>query len=249
MKRIILLFALPSLLFANEPRKLPEIPTLNVDPTPNVDPTLTPVIDTTNNMGNTQTSQFSRNPFDALVTPKSSGQLSNLPELNLFTKTEITLPSTARKIKKITIDYQNLDGSITTFEKVLDGNIDWHLPLTLTQEIQLPNMRLDPKLTPKPNFTLGDSFNFNINKQKTLLKTSLSLIRNFTLTSPTRLILDFKSTTNKALSQSLTTNLPFITKVSLETHLDFYRITLNLDGQYNYSINANKEGALEIDLY
>ncbi|AWI33396.1 AMIN domain-containing protein [Helicobacter apodemus] len=238
MKRIILLFALTSLL-ANEAQKLPDIPTLNIDSD------RTPTIDTTNNTGNTQTSQPLRNPFDALVTPKSSGQLLNLPDLNLFTKTEITLPSTARKIKKITIDYQNLDGSITTFEKVLDGNIDWHLPLILAQEIQLPNTQT----VAKSNFTLGDSFSFDINKQKVVLKTSFTLIRNFTLTSPTRLILDFKSIANKPLTESLTTNLPVITEVTLETHLDFYRITLSLDGQYNYSIKSDKEEALEIDLY
>lgn len=236
MKRIIFLFTL-SLLLADEPQKLPEIPTLNID--------ATPTTDATNNKGNTPISQPLRNPFDALVTPKSSGQLSNLPELNLFTKTEIILPSTARKIKKITIDYQNLDGSITTFEKALDGNIDWHLPLALTQEIQLPNTQE----TPKSNFTLGNSFNFNINKQKVTLQTPLTLIRDFTLTSPTRLILDFKSITNKPLVESLITNLPFITEATLKTHLDFYRITLNLDGQYNYSIKTLKGGELEIDLY
>ncbi|MDE5603169.1 MAG: AMIN domain-containing protein [Helicobacter sp.] len=237
MKRITLLFAL-SLLFANEPQKLPQIPTLNIDQTPTLS------TDTTNN-ANTQTSQPSRNPFNALVTPKSSGQLTNLPELNLFTKTEITLPSTARKIKKIMIDYQNLDGSIATFEKALDGNIDWHLPLTLTQEIQLPNTQA----ITKSDFTLGDSFDFSIDKQKILLKTAFILIRDFTLASPTRLILDFTNTANKPLNEFLTTNLPFITEVSLQTHLNFYRITLNLDGQYNYSIKTNEEGTLEIDLY
>ena len=63
MKRIILLFALTSLL-ANEAQKLPNIPTLNIDSDP------TPTVDTTNNTGETQTSQPLRNPFDALVTPK-----------------------------------------------------------------------------------------------------------------------------------------------------------------------------------
>ena len=66
----------------------------------------------TQNISNDNTAKGGRDPFTPLITPKDSGQITNAPQLNLFTKAEVSLPSTARKIKKITLEYHNLDGSI-----------------------------------------------------------------------------------------------------------------------------------------
>lgn len=184
-----------------------------------------------------------RNPFTPLITPKDSGQITNAPQLNLFTKAELTLPSTARKIKKITLEYQNLNGSITTLEKELDGDIDWHFPLILSQEIQPET----PNIPKEESVILGGSFTITLSKNSILLNTDFPLIRDFTLASPTRLVLDFQATSNNALKDAYMPKIPTIPQIHLDTHLDFYRITLMLDGQYKYKLT--KAGAYSIELY
>ncbi|WP_299549799.1 AMIN domain-containing protein [uncultured Helicobacter sp.] len=187
-----------------------------------------------------------RDPFTPIITPKDSGQITNAPQLDLFTKTELILPSTARKIKKITLEYQNLNGSITTLEKELEGDIDWHFPLVLSQEVQPKT----PNIPEKENFNLEDFFDFEITKNSVSLNTHLTLLRDFTLASPTRLILDFKAPGKKPLKVSFYPKIPTIPQVSLDTHLDFYRITLNLDGQYKYNLTKDtKTGNYNIELY
>lgn len=187
-----------------------------------------------------------RDPFTPIVTPKDSGQITNTPQLDLFTKTELILPSTARKIKKITLEYQNLNGSITTLEQELEGDIDWHFPLILSQEVQPKT----PSIPDNENFSLEEYFNFDITKNSITLKTHLTLIRDFTLASPTRLILDFKAPDKKPLKASFAPKIPTIPQVSLDTHLDFYRITLDLDGQYKYNLTKDtKIGNYAIELY
>lgn len=157
----------------------------------------------------------------------------------------LILPSTARKIKKITLEYQNLNGSITSIEQNLEGDIDWHFPLILSQEVQPQS----PKTLEKQDFTLGNLFDFNITKQKIQFKTSLRMLRDFTLASPTRLVLDFKAPNKTSLQETFDSQIPSIPKISLSTHLDFYRITFNLDGQYKYKITQNSSGNYEIELY
>lgn len=187
----------------------------------------------------------SRDPFTPIITPKESGQIGNAPQLDLFTKTELILPSTARKIKKIIVEYQNLNGSITSIEQNLEGDIDWHFPLILSQEVQPKS----PEVLDLQGFALGGLFDFEITKNTISLTSSLRLLRDFTLASPTRLVLDFKAPDKTQLQETFKTQIPSIPKVSLSTHLDFYRITLNLDGQYKYTLKQKDGGVFQIELY
>ncbi|MBD5166147.1 MAG: AMIN domain-containing protein [Helicobacter sp.] len=197
------------------------------------------------NQEDNNSTKRSRDPFTPIITPKESGQITNAPQLDLFTKTELILPSTARKIKKIILEYQNLNGSITSLEQNLEGDIDWHFPLILSQEVQ-PKA---PNVLDKQNFVLGNLFDFEISRQKIQLKAPLRLLRDFTLASPTRLILDFKVPNKTPLQEIFDTQIPTIPKVSLSTHLDFYRITFTLDGQYKYTLVQKTTGNYEIELH
>lgn len=235
MKILSVLFIFVLSVFANEPKALPKIPELNIQ---------APIeVQKVQSVSENNSTKVTRNPFESVMTPKESGQISNPPKLDLFTQTALNLPSTARKIKKITLSYQNLDGSISIIEKELDGDIDWHFPLVLSQEVQA-----NATLPTMSDFNFHKLFDFHIKDKKVTLKTPLQLIRDFTLASPTRLILDFKNNSEQSLKDSMTTHLPVVNKVELQTHLDFYRITLNLDGQYKYSLQNTKEG-LEIAFY
>ncbi|WP_297811839.1 AMIN domain-containing protein [uncultured Helicobacter sp.] len=277
-----ILFASGVLAEENEPKALPDIPTLNIDAqkqskpqtstnpvnqesqsvstlqnsnstptqgdlkniptTSNTTDILQPL--TEDNVENNETKR-GRDPFTPIITPKASGQITNAPQLDLFTKTELILPSTARKIKKIILEYQNLNGSITSIEQNLEGDIDWHFPLILSQEVQ-PKAQ---NIVDKQSFTLSRLFEFEITKQNIKFKTSLKRLRDFTLASPTRLVLDFKAPDKTPLQEIFDTQIPSIPKVSLSTHLDFYRITFNFDGQYKYKIIQNSARDYTIELY
>ncbi|CAM2784886.1 AMIN domain-containing protein [Helicobacter burdigaliensis] len=251
MKKSILLTSLFTLAFAVEPKVLPEVPPIVLENNTTKKQTATenmaPIeISTQNTTSSKEASQETaskeRNPFTPLITPKESGLISNQPELSLFTKTQIQLPSTARKITKITLTYQNLDGSLSNIEQELSGDIDWHFPLILSQEVQ-PKVQTPPKV----DFTLGKDFSVHINKNTIKIKTKYKLLRDFTLASPMRLILDFKNKNGLPQKSKFTTKLPIVTKGTLQNHLDFYRISLMLDGQYSYNLKTTKEG-LEIEL-
>ncbi len=260
---------IPTLSIDTQKQKIPETPPANL---PNAESQNTPMpqstpLDSTQNNSTSQTpaknteesnkpllsenqednnsTKRSRDPFTPIITPKESGQITNAPQLDLFTKTELILPSTARKIKKIILEYQNLNGSITSLEQNLEGDIDWHFPLILSQEVQ-PKA---PNVLDKQNFVLGNLFDFEISKQKIQLKAPLRLLRDFTLASPTRLILDFKVPNKTPLQEIFDTQIPTIPKVSLSTHLNFYRITFTIDGQNKYTITQKTTGNYEIELH
>jgi hypothetical protein len=46
----------------------------------------------------------------------------------------IAISSQARVIKKVTVEFKNLDGSIESKSIDLDNAIDWHLPLFISQK-------------------------------------------------------------------------------------------------------------------
>ena len=58
----------------------------------------------------------------------------------------ITIPSQARVIKKVTVEFKNLDGSIESKSIDLDNAVDWHLPLFISQKYtQSSPIKLTPK--------------------------------------------------------------------------------------------------------
>lgn len=78
--------------------------------------------------------QARENPFFPMEGEKDIPYTSNLnkktPKLKRAT---ITLPSQARVIKKVTIEYENLDASQETKSIELDNTVDWHLPIFISQ--------------------------------------------------------------------------------------------------------------------
>jgi len=57
--------------------------------------------------------------------PYTSNENTTIPQLKRAT---ISLPTRARVIKKVTIEYKNLDGSIENKSIELENSVDWHLP-------------------------------------------------------------------------------------------------------------------------
>lgn len=86
------------------------------------------------------------NPFVASQEP--SGKTTQLLlKKNEFNSTKLTLPSSARVLKSVSVVFQNLDGSINEEVVGIDQDVDWHYPLVLS--IQKPLLQEVP-LSPAP---------------------------------------------------------------------------------------------------
>lgn len=198
-------------------------------------------------------SLLARDPFTPMLTPKESGEVSIPPMPSYFSEQNITLPSSARKIKKVTITYQNMDGSIDEHATELSGDIDWHFPLRLSQ---LPLIDTEP-LIQKPSAMPGISkfepfreFAFELSGKILTIDTPYLIRRDIALAAPPKILIDFQKSgkTSPVMMKGFETGLPYIKSVNIGTHDDFYRVTLELDGKYRYTIRPEKKGFM-LELY
>ncbi len=177
-------------------------------------------------------------PVEANVNqPTTTNQVETLTP---FTQQNITLPSSARAIRAITIEYQNMDGSIHEQRLPLNSSIDWHNPLTVTQgkTAYKPSGRKE-----KP--AAGTAFIRFKPESKTLhIMTQDKLLRHFMLTGPHRIVMDFQRETSFKPKEFLLDQAPY-KKIRMGNHDHFYRVVIELDGQYDYTIISD-EKAMQI---
>ena len=194
---------------------------------------------------------FSReNPFFPVSTtqdiPFTSNQIETAPPLKRAT---MKLPSTARTIESVTVEYKNLDGSIATKKIELRNSIDWHLPLFISQnygaapEIQQVVKKVQKQAAYKKIASLP-FISFYAADKKLKVITKDKLLRNFLLVKPHRIVCDFKRETDMR-SYVKDVNKPFLfKKIRVGTHKGYYRVVIELDGYYQYSVHALKNGYL-----
>jgi hypothetical protein len=159
----------------------------------------------------------------------------------------IEIPSQARIIQKVTIEFKNLDGSIESKSIDLDNAIDWHLPLFISQKyIQRSPLRQDSK-GKKQKYSKYKKLGFIkyatfYSNNKTLkIKTKDKIIRNFLLTNPHRIILDFdRDTTLKYKTIKIKDNI--FCKIRIGNHDKYYRVVVELDGYYRYNMKQIPDG-------
>ncbi|WP_104639659.1 AMIN domain-containing protein [Helicobacter bizzozeronii] len=156
-----------------------------------------------------------------------------------FKSIKVSLPTTARVLSKITIFYQDLDGTTHTQEVDINQHIDWHYPLKLTQE----GAFLQPE---KSTYSIG-GYEFWIRENKLYLRTADTLQRSFVLIDPYRLVIDIDRKA-KDLRQELSINHKYVRNIAINTHDNFYRFIITLDGQYQYKIDQ-KDNYLVVNLY
>jgi len=72
------------------------------------------------------------NPFETGMSPQSTTQIKD--ERTNFASATLTLPSSARILKSASVTFQNLDGSISEEIVAIEQDVDWHLPLILSQK-------------------------------------------------------------------------------------------------------------------
>lgn len=176
----------------------------------------------------------------------------------------LTLPSSARILKEVSIEYINLDGSVERKSINLDNSIDWHLPIFVSQSYTNDSMaqgNMPIKQTEKISSTansiihpvenptkesfhkLADyDFIAFMYKSKTLkIITDDKNIRDFMLVDPYRIILDFGEDYDfKSLQQDIKGSI--FKRIRIGNHDGYYRVVIELDGQYKYDLKTDKDG-------
>ncbi|PAF45813.1 AMIN domain-containing protein [Helicobacter sp. 11S02629-2] len=171
------------------------------------------------------------NPFQSKLNQRDFIDMQDKAPKPFLDSLNVKLPSTARELDSIIINYKNIDGSTATKTIKLDTSIDWHYPIKISQDEALKDIN-------KRYFNLY-KFDFYILKNSLEILSPLKLERSFLLASPMRIIMDYKRESRDEFSSQVKTNLQYFSAVSVETHATFYRVTLTLDGQYKYKVARN----------
>lgn len=172
----------------------------------------------------------------------TSNEDRTLPKLQRAT---ITLPPHARVLKKVTIEYKSLDGSLESKSIELEKFVDWHLPIFISQSYTqsennnaLPNK--DIKKVKKEEFkNLGEiKFAKFYSKDKIFkITTTDKMIRNFLLVQPHRIVMDFeKDSSLKTYIKTIKNSI--FTKIRVGNHEGYYRVVVELDGYYRYKLKV-----------
>lgn len=191
------------------------------------------------------------NPFEAIDTTKTIGQATYKKDTRKnFINARIKLPSSARILKKLELSFQNLDGSIETKSVDVNRKIDWHDELILKkvndidEEMRVPlEVTQKEKIKKKTEINFKNTLVFSIDGKDLHVKTQDRKIRDFMVTDPNKIVLDF----SKELSfytkvyKLKTTNYKSIT---IGKHDGYYRVAIELDGKYLYTIQKVKDGYL-----
>lgn len=186
------------------------------------------------------------NPFfpvdNAEDIPLTTNKIENTQPLRRAT---IKLPSTARTIESVTVEYKNLDGSLSTKKIQLHNSIDWHLPLFISQ-----NYAASPE---KRTYTTNKKRVLNYKKLASLpfisfyadgkelkIVTKDKLLRNFLLVKPHRIVCDFKRETDIGSYIKKISSNSLFKKIRIGTHRGYYRVVIELDGYYQYKLIDKK---------
>jgi hypothetical protein len=181
--------------------------------------------------------------------PLTSNQDVDLTPLKRAT---LSLPSTARAIEGVTVNYRALDGSRHTKSIELDNSIDWHLPIFISQsylneeqKVVTPKKKIVKTSKKKSSYKkiAGIKLISFYNKDKKLkVITKDKIIRNFLLVKPHRIVCDFKRDTSIKSYVKEAPKESLFTKIKVGNHDGYYRVVIELDGHYRYTTKETKDG-------
>ena len=189
--------------------------------------------------------QARENPFFPSQTDEDLTVTSNKEQQILsLERASITLPSSARMIKRVTIEYENMDASIQTKSIDLDNLIDWHLPIFVSQSYTEQKVQKIEMKKEAFNLVAGIKYaKFFVSENSLKITTEDKLLRNFLLAKPHRIVMDFKRDSSIKSYIKKIQNTPF-TKVRIGNHNGYYRVVVELDGYYRYKLKKLSNGCL-----
>lgn len=165
-------------------------------------------------------------------------------------KVPINLPSQARVVQKVTLEYKNLDGSIESKSISIDNKIDWHTPVYLSQngfkeETVIEENSTKEKVTQKTKNIQEDKssqfteiastpfIRFLSSKNKIQILTKHKLLRDFILVNPHRVVLDFESDVD-VKNYTIKGTKIIVQEIRIGNHKGYFRAVIELDGKYRY---------------
>lgn len=166
----------------------------------------------------------------------TSNQESNIPPLKRAT---LTLPTHARVIESVVVHYKNLDGSLSQKKLTLHNSIDWHLPIFISQNYNNSEIDKTPKQSKYREVATIKYAKFFTKDKQLKIDTQDKLLRHFSLVNPHRIIVDFQRDTNLKSYKKKIPNSAF-SKIRIGNHSGYYRVVIELDGQYKYRLNKTK---------
>jgi len=204
------------------------------------------------------------NPFETTMSPEVVGEMTQIPQTRKeFVDAALKLPSSARILKSASVQFQNIDGSISEEVVTIDQNVNWHYPLILSSQITEKNKTTAPIIatmvpssaleTPKSNatpskepsskntfkaeksFQVTDTLSLLPNGNEITIFTKDTKMRDFLIADPYKVVVDFKKDSSFATKTVMLLRAPFVS-VTLGNHEGFYRIAILLDGHYRYDI-------------
>lgn len=150
-------------------------------------------------------------------------------------RASISLPSHARLLQKVTLEYKSLDGSIESKSIELNNAIDWHLPIFISQsvETQLAQKTSQHKNEIFQQIASTPNLKFLALKRTLRILTEDEIIRDFMLVEPHRMVIDFKKEQSVKRFSLKNPNAVF-KEIRIGNHKGFYRAVIELDGSYRY---------------
>lgn len=199
------------------------------------------------------------NPFFPSVGEKDIPVTTNeeSPQIPLK-RAAIVLPTQARVLQKVTIEFKNLDGSVEYKSIELDNSVDWHLPIFISQsyaeaangvkqEAASAAPAIQKKSPPKDaqyeNIFSIPFLKMSSSSKNLKLTTGDEAVRNFMLVNPHRIVIDFKKETDiKSYIKKVEGNI--FKEVRIGNHDGYYRVVVELDGHYRYDFKKVADGYL-----
>jgi len=149
---------------------------------------------------------------------------------NYFEKMKIFLPKDAVALKSIIFIYQDRKGDINQSTVIVNKNILPNKPFIISHNSKSVSNKVLVKI--------------NLKDKQIYIRTKDELFRTFVLYNPFRIVLDFKRdvkfiTINKDIKDN-----PYISKLVVGAHNNFYRISFYFKKKFNYKIKETKDGVM-----
>lgn len=195
------------------------------------------------------------NPFKEAKTVKTMGQATYVKDTREnFTNVQINLPSSARILQSVELHFQNLDGSMDSEKVEIDKKVDWHDMLVLQKEddINVPvfeekivSKKIEPKKIIKKNTMINfkNFISFEMEDKNIYIKTQDRKIRDFLVNNPYKVVLDFEKEIS-FYTKVYDLNIKNFKSITIGKHDGYYRVVIELDGKYRYSLSKIEDGYL-----
>ena len=177
------------------------------------------------------------NPFEAIVSQEDGPAIIKKRNIKHFAKDKVKPPEGARILKDITVEYQNLDGSISKQKLKIDKHLDWNSPIHISQT------KTKKQKNVKQTIKTTKFLSAVVEPNKIFLETDDKFLRDFFIIKPFRIVVDFKRTSSFKSREYAPKIKPFKT-VAIGNHKDYYRVVITVDGRYAYDVNVYENGVL-----